>query len=138
MGQGTGQNLSKGSPERSSLVFTFLPMALVLAVGASGYVLAATGPDASSGVPLLLTLGLAVAFGAAMSKVRGLLMSVVLAAAVLVGGLTGQGDVSRQFDDGGSLLVVIAAALTIFVLAFWLLGVVIGSVWRWARRRWST
>jgi hypothetical protein len=77
-----------------------------------------------------VTLGLALAFGAAMSKVRGLLMSVLVAAAVVVGGLLGQGDVSRQFDDGAFFIILGVVAVTIIVLGFWLVGVVIGWTWR--------
>ena len=65
----TDQHTSKASQEPSSLVFAFVPMALVLAVGASWYLLAATGAEGSPEVPFILTLGLAVAFGASMSKV---------------------------------------------------------------------
>jgi hypothetical protein len=121
------------------LVFAFLPVAVALAVGTPSYLLAANDPGRFGyEILYLLTFGLPVAFGASMRKVRGFVMSVVVVAAAVVGSLAGQGDVGPQFDDGGFFIVVIAAALTIFVLAFWLLGVVIGSVWRWARRRWST
>jgi len=132
----TDQHMTEGSPERGFLGHGFLPVVLALAAGASWYLLAAT--DAEGFLPVVLevlTLGLAVAFGASLSKVRGLVMSAVIAAAVMVGAVLGADDLSRYTYEGEELFVVLAvAAVTILVLAFWLIGVVIGWAWRRARR----
>jgi len=131
MGSHTDQNVIKGSPELALLGFALLPVIVAFTVGTAWYLLAADGPGWFGYEALYaVTLGLALAFGAAMSKVRGLLMSVLVAAAVVVGGLLGQGDVSRQFDDGAFFIILGVVAVTILVLAFWLIGVVIGNVWR--------
>ncbi len=128
-------HISKGSQDSALLAFALLPVIVAFIVGTAWYLLAANGPGwfgygVLYALTLGLTLGLAVAFGVSMRKVRGFVMSVVVVAAAVVGSLTGQGDVSRQFDDGAAFIVFYAVTATIFVLAFWLIGVVIGWTWR--------
>jgi len=122
----TDQNTVTDSHHLALLGFALLPVI----VGTAWYLLAADGPGWFGYALLVVTLGLAVVFGASMSKVRGFTVSVVVAAAVVVGGLLGQGNLSEDLEDGASYIMLFAAVATIFVLAFWLIGVGIGSVWR--------
>jgi len=119
---------------------------VTLAVGAAWYLFAANSLEGWSRYDLLfiLTLGVAVAFGASMSIVRGFVMSTVLAAATIIGRALGEGDVMGQAFGGDwlggdgtvdpaevlSFWLVAVLGTTIFVLAFWLIGVIIGSLWR--------
>ena len=122
----------------------------ILGVGAMWWFLAtAADPDSLERLPInrnpsfetvvLLTLALPVIFGATMSTSRGFVMSAVLVATV-TGSLYVNTDTSGPDYSGlNNVAVFILAFVTSFVVALaWLSGVVIASIWRWARRRWST
>ena len=131
------QHISKGSPDRGLLGHVVLPVVVSIVVGTSWYLRAANDYEGSLlpfEVLAILTLGLAVTFGVSMSIVRGFVMSVVLAAAVGVGSGLG---VPSEFVQG-DINVFFAIVETIFVLAFWLIGVTIVTMWhgrREARRQ---
>lgn len=57
-------------------------------------------------------------------------MSVAVATAAMVGVFLADGSLSENPEDGYFYFMLFAAMVTIFVLAFWLIGVVIGNVWR--------
>jgi hypothetical protein len=119
----------------------------ILAVGAMWWFLAAAA-DADS-LPItynpsfetvvLLSLALPAVFGATMSTVRGFVMSAVLVATV-TGSIYLNADTSGPDYSGlNDVAIFILAFVTSFVVALaWLGGLVMGSAWRWARRRWST
>lgn len=125
-------------------------IALTLAVGAAWYLVAANSQEGWGRYDLLfiLTLGLAIAFGASMGTGRGFVMSTVLIAAAIIGRALGEGDVMGRAFGGASLggdgtvdpaevlsfWLVAVLGTTIIVLAFWLIGVVIGWTWLRARR----
>jgi hypothetical protein len=125
------QHITEGSPERGSLGHVLLPVVIALVVGTSWYLLA----DADTAgflhyVVLILTPGLAVTFGVSMSGLRGFAMSGLVAAAVVVGVFLGAGDLSENPEDGAFFIVLFAVVVTILTLAFWLIGVGVGSLWR--------
>ena len=120
-------------------------IALTLGVGAAWYLVAANSQEGWFGYDLLfiLTLGLAIAFGASMSTVRGFVMSTLLAAATIIGRALGEGDViGRAFGGAGlggdgtidpagvlSFWLVAVLGTAMLVLAFWLIGVTIVTMW---------
>jgi hypothetical protein len=139
-----GRAATRATPEVVAILVT-------LAVGIAWYLAAANGPDGWLRYDLLfiLTLGVAIAFGASMSIVRGFVMSTVLAAAAIVGRGLGEGDVislaiGRDWLGGDGTVdpvemmafwLVEVLGTAIFVLSFWLVGFVIGLAWRRVARR---
>ena len=136
MEQRTDQHITEGSPERGLLGHLLLPVVIGLAVGTSWYLL--TGTDTAgflTGVLLILTLGLAVTFGVSMSGLRGFTMSVLVAAAVVVGVFLREGDLSENPEDGFGYILFFAIVLNFLMLAFWAVGVGVESLWRRVVRR---
>ncbi len=136
MEQRTDQHITEGSPERGLLGHLLLPVVIALAVGTSWYLL--SGADTAgflTAVLLILTPGLAVTFGVSMSGLRGFTMSVLVAAAVVVGVFLREGDLSENPEDGFGYILLFAMVVTFFMVAFWVVGVVVGSVWRRVARR---
>jgi hypothetical protein len=131
MEQRTDQHTIKGSPDRRPLDNLVWPVALALPVGAFWYLLSVI--NAQGFLPLVLiivTLALAVGFGVSMERTRGFIMSVVVAAAAMVGVFIADGSLSENPEDGYGYFVLAAVVVTVLVLGFWLIGVVLGSVRR--------
>jgi hypothetical protein len=83
-----------------------------------------------------LTLALAVMFGAWLSTMRGFVASAVLVAVVIGFAVLTEDPDACCYAETFRPLVYIGTFILISLA--WLSGVVIGWVWRWARRRWST
>ena len=135
MEQRTDQHITEGSPQRGLLGHLLLPVVIGLAVGTSWYLLSGADAGFLTAVLLILTLGLAVTFGVSMSGLRGFTMSVLVAAAVVVGVFLQEGDLSENPEDGFGYIVGFAMLVTFFMLAFWVVGVGVRSAWRRVARR---
>jgi hypothetical protein len=93
---------------------------------------------------ILLVVALAVIFGATLSTGRGIIACAALAAVLISGSFLqrlafeSRGTSTREaVMTAGSMVFALAVGTLIVLSLAWLSGVVIGSVWRWARRRWS-
>jgi hypothetical protein len=109
-------------------------VAVALAVGSAWFLLALYGPEgwAATEVLAVLSAGSAVIFGASMSTRRGFVMSAVIAPAAIVGRALGE-RVTADLIEVLAFWMWFVVPVTIIVLAFWLIGVVIGWAWRRAR-----
>ncbi len=94
---------------------------------------------------ILLVVALAVIFGATLSIGRGIVATAALAAVLISGSFLARlafesrGAMTREAVMTTMGAIYWFAGMTLIVLSLaWLSGVVIGSVWRWARRRRST
>jgi hypothetical protein len=153
MGQRTGQNIIDGSPELalidgaseqrgSTLTRDAVVVGAIVVAGALSFVFSAHSQ--SNWVLGFSLLGLLVVlpfiFGASMSIVRGLVASEVLAAALVGGMVIGVAARDLPVEPSASALEVsdisvwFIAFPFIAVFAYWLVGSVIGYVWRWVRR----
>lgn len=131
MGHRTEQHTIEGSSDRGPIDNLVWSLAFALPVGAFWYLVSVI--DAEGFLPLVLivvTLGLAVGFGVSMERTRGFVMSVVITTAAMVGAFLADGSLSEDPGEGYFYFVLVAVVMTILVLAFWLIGEVIGSVGR--------
>jgi hypothetical protein len=85
---------------------------------------------------ILVTLAITVTFGASLSTLTGFVASAVLAV-TLVGGSLVLSDRGTTGAPSFLLPIVVIGVLILYLLA-WVGGSVIGSTWRWTRRRGST
>jgi hypothetical protein len=125
------QHMSKIPSDRRMLNHVVVQASLALVAGVSWFALVASGAEGILPATLfILTLGLALTFGASQSRGRGISMSLLVAAAVVVGVFLAGGDLSENAEDGAFFIVLFAVVMTVLVLAAWLAGVAIGSAWR--------
>ncbi len=84
---------------------------------------------------ILVTLAIAVIFGASLSTLTGFAASAILAVTLVAGSLL-LSDRDASGEVSSLLPIVVIGVLVLYLLA-WLGGVMIGWTWRWTRRRWS-
>jgi hypothetical protein len=129
---------ASGQHGRSLTRTTSEVVAIVLIVGVPWFLLAEQ--DGEWWLPLetlaFLTAGLAVIFGASMSAVRGFTASAALAAAVIGGTVLGADVGGPDFYALNVVEVYLVAFGTLILVPLaWLVGFVIGSLWRRVARR---
>jgi hypothetical protein len=107
---------------------------ILAASGIAASVAFGTGSARLLSMVVFLTLALPVIFGASMRTGRGFVASAVLAA-VVIGAWVVFWDPANEVVYSVSLAVVLIGGTILYTMA-WLLGLVVGFVWRWMRRRW--